>query len=201
MIFQARTLEWVAISFSRVSSQPRDWIHISCVSRIGSGFFSTGLPGKPYYLLGFSKPQNVGVAIMIFLDYILFFSTDRNLATDISPNPTIFLPTIAEMNHSKTGTYLCLLEKFFPDVIEVYWKEKDGNRALPSQKGNTMKTTDTYMKFSWLTVAENSMDKEHICVVKHERNIGGTNQEILFPSINEGMWIKVNITSRTLFFK
>ena len=91
------------------------------------------------------------------------------------------------MNHSKTGTYLCLLEKFFPDVIEVYWKEKDGNRALPSQKGNTMKTTDTYMKFSWLTVAENSMDKEHICVVKHERNIGGTNQEILFPSINEGM--------------
>ena len=91
------------------------------------------------------------------------------------------------MNHSKTGTYLCLLEKFFPDVIEVYWKEKDGNRALPSQKGNAMKTTDTYMEFSWLTVAENSMDKEHICVVKHERNIGGTNQEILFPSINEGM--------------
>ncbi|KAF4020240.1 hypothetical protein G4228_012019 [Cervus hanglu yarkandensis] len=110
---------------------------------------------------------------------------DRNLATDISPKPTIFLPSIAEINHSKTGTYLCLLEKFFPDIIEVYWKEKDGNRALPSQKGNTMKTTDTYMKFSWLTVAENSMDKEHICVVKHERNIGGTNQEILFRSINE----------------
>nr|CAI9699106.1 unnamed protein product [Rangifer tarandus platyrhynchus] len=110
---------------------------------------------------------------------------DRNLATDISPKPTIFLPSIAEINHSKTGTYLSLLEKFFPDIIEVYWKEKDGNRALPSQKGNTMKTTDTYMKFSWLTVAENSMDKEHICVVKHERNIGGINQEILFPSINE----------------
>ncbi|CAI9160580.1 unnamed protein product [Rangifer tarandus platyrhynchus] len=111
--------------------------------------------------------------------------SDRNLATDISPKPTIFLPSIAEINHSKTGTYLSLLEKFFPDIIEVYWKEKDGNRALPSQKGNTMKTTDTYMKFSWLTVAENSMDKEHICVVKHERNIGGINQEILFPSINE----------------
>ena len=28
-IFQARTLEWVAISFSRRSSQPRDWTQVS----------------------------------------------------------------------------------------------------------------------------------------------------------------------------
>ena len=34
-IFQARILEWVAISFSRGSSQPRDWTHISYVSCIG----------------------------------------------------------------------------------------------------------------------------------------------------------------------
>ena len=29
-IFQARILEWVAISFSRGSSQPRDWTRVSC---------------------------------------------------------------------------------------------------------------------------------------------------------------------------
>ena len=34
-IFQARILEWVAISFSRVSSWPRDWTPISCISCIG----------------------------------------------------------------------------------------------------------------------------------------------------------------------
>ena len=34
-ILQARILEWVAISFSRGSSQPRDWTHVSCVSCIG----------------------------------------------------------------------------------------------------------------------------------------------------------------------
>ena len=34
-IFQARILEWVAISHSRGSSWPRDWIRISCVSCIG----------------------------------------------------------------------------------------------------------------------------------------------------------------------
>ena len=32
-IFQARILEWVAISFSRRSSKPRDQTHISCVGK------------------------------------------------------------------------------------------------------------------------------------------------------------------------
>ena len=32
-IFQARILEWVAIYFSRGSSQPRDWTWVSCIGR------------------------------------------------------------------------------------------------------------------------------------------------------------------------
>ena len=32
-IFQARILEWVAISSSRGSSWPRDWTHVSCIGR------------------------------------------------------------------------------------------------------------------------------------------------------------------------
>ena len=32
-IFQTRILEWVAISSSRGSSQPRDWISVSCIGR------------------------------------------------------------------------------------------------------------------------------------------------------------------------
>ena len=38
-ILQARILEWVAISSSRGSSQPRYWTCISCVSCIAGGFF------------------------------------------------------------------------------------------------------------------------------------------------------------------
>ena len=34
-VFQAGTLEWVGISYSRCSSQPRDWICISCISCFG----------------------------------------------------------------------------------------------------------------------------------------------------------------------
>ena len=36
-IFQARILEWVAISFSRRSSQPRDWTRVSCI--VGRCFY------------------------------------------------------------------------------------------------------------------------------------------------------------------
>ena len=32
-ILQARVLEWIAISFSRGSSWPRDWIRVSCIGR------------------------------------------------------------------------------------------------------------------------------------------------------------------------
>uniref|UniRef100_A0A8C5Y9D4 Immunoglobulin C1-set domain-containing protein n=1 Tax=Microcebus murinus TaxID=30608 RepID=A0A8C5Y9D4_MICMU len=114
---------------------------------------------------------------------------DKIHDADVSPKPTIFLPSIAETNLHKAGTHLCLLENFFPDVIKVYWKEKDSDKILESQQGDTMKTNDTYMKFSWLTVPETSLDKEHLCVVKHENNKGGADQEILFPPVKKGMHI------------
>ena len=37
-IFQARILEWVVISSSRGSSQPRDWAPVSCISCIAGVF-------------------------------------------------------------------------------------------------------------------------------------------------------------------
>ena len=49
-ISRVRILEWVAISFSRGSSQPRDQTHISCTGR--QMYFTTEQPGKPNWLLG-----------------------------------------------------------------------------------------------------------------------------------------------------
>ncbi|VFV25564.1 Hypothetical predicted protein [Lynx pardinus] len=112
--------------------------------------------------------------------------TAKSPDEDTSPKPTIFLPSIAERKLHKAGTYLCLLEDFFPDVINIDWKEKNGRVILKSQQGDTMKTKDTYMKYTWLTVREDSMGKEHKCIVKHQKNKGGVDQEILFPSINTG---------------
>ena len=41
-IFQARILKWVAISFSRGSSWPRDWTQISCITGRFFTFWATG---------------------------------------------------------------------------------------------------------------------------------------------------------------
>ena len=43
-IIHARILEWVAISFSRSSSQLKDWTQVSCIAGI---FFTCKPPGKP----------------------------------------------------------------------------------------------------------------------------------------------------------
>ena len=43
-ILQASILEWVAISSSRGSSQPRDQTPVSCISCIESGFFTSEPP-------------------------------------------------------------------------------------------------------------------------------------------------------------
>ena len=44
-IFQAGILKWIAISFSRGSSRPRDR---TCVSCSAGGFFTAETPGKPH---------------------------------------------------------------------------------------------------------------------------------------------------------
>ena len=46
-ILQVRTLEWVVISFSRWSFQPRNRTHLSCGSCIAGEFFTTEPLGKP----------------------------------------------------------------------------------------------------------------------------------------------------------
>ena len=46
-IFQARTVNWVAISHSSGSSRPRDRTCLSWVSCTGSRFFTTAPPGSP----------------------------------------------------------------------------------------------------------------------------------------------------------
>ena len=46
-IFQARVLGWVAISYSRGSSWPRNRTCVSFISTLAGEFFTTVPPGKP----------------------------------------------------------------------------------------------------------------------------------------------------------
>ena len=80
-ILQARILEWVAISFSRESSQPRDWIQ---VSHIAGGFFISWATreAQEYWWVaypfssGFSWLRNrTGVSCIAGRFYFFFFTS------------------------------------------------------------------------------------------------------------------------------
>ena len=59
-IIQARILEWVAISSSRVSFQPRGQTCVSCVSCTAGRFFTTWAAGEaPYLQQTASWTQNI----------------------------------------------------------------------------------------------------------------------------------------------
>ena len=66
-IFQARILEWVAISFSRRSSQPRDWTQVSCI--VGRRFTIWAIreapknKGRAYTIT--THPKKAGVLVLI----------------------------------------------------------------------------------------------------------------------------------------
>ena len=50
-IFQVRILEWIAISYFRGSSQPRDQTGISCISSLAGGFFTVHTTLPPILVL------------------------------------------------------------------------------------------------------------------------------------------------------
>ena len=71
-IFQAKILKWIAISFSKGSSQPRDWTRVSCVSCIAGGFFPHWATGEAQMHInsscGWDSPgKNTGVGCHFLL--------------------------------------------------------------------------------------------------------------------------------------
>ena len=56
-IFQARILEWVAISSSRGSSQSRDQTHVSCLLHQEAGSLPVAQPGSPHIRLLYLSKQ------------------------------------------------------------------------------------------------------------------------------------------------
>ena len=74
-IFKARVLEWVVISFSRGSSQPRDWTWVSCM--VGRCFFHLSHQESkiiyPNYILIVRWYTSMTSEIQILL-YILFIN-------------------------------------------------------------------------------------------------------------------------------
>ncbi|NWY40095.1 IGL1 protein, partial [Sylvia atricapilla] len=77
---------------------------------------------------------------------------------------------ILQKNHENQIMYVCLIEKFYPEVIRVTWT--DGEKEVTDKvvKGDTWRPTkeDEYSIASWLTVPAEKKDKKYYCKYEHE---------------------------------
>ena len=106
--------EWVAISFSRGSSRPRDQIHVSFS---GNGFFTTELPGKP--IPQFAYPLIWWWTLGLFV-VLTFWGTTRLFSKAMAPLP---IPTSSLWGFcfSHPCQYLLLLVFIVVILVGVKW--------------------------------------------------------------------------------
>ncbi|NXA80089.1 IGK protein, partial [Thryothorus ludovicianus] len=77
---------------------------------------------------------------------------------------------ILQKKHENQIMYVCLIEKFYPDIIRVMWTDDEKEVTDNAVKGDTWQSTkeDEYSIASWLTVPAENEDKNYYCKYEHE---------------------------------
>ncbi|NXE37193.1 IGK protein, partial [Ptilorrhoa leucosticta] len=77
---------------------------------------------------------------------------------------------ILQKKHENQIMYVCLIEKFYPEVIRVTWTDDEKEVTDNVVKGDTWQSTkeDEYSVASWLTVPAENKDKKYYCKYEHE---------------------------------
>ncbi|NXM67926.1 IGK protein, partial [Serilophus lunatus] len=77
---------------------------------------------------------------------------------------------ILQKKHENQIMYVCLIEKFYPEVIRVTWADEEKEITDNVVKGDTWQLTkeDEYSIASWLTVPAENKDKKYYCKYEHE---------------------------------
>uniref|UniRef100_A0A8C8AXB9 Ig-like domain-containing protein n=1 Tax=Otus sunia TaxID=257818 RepID=A0A8C8AXB9_9STRI len=78
---------------------------------------------------------------------------------------------ILQKKHENQIMYVCLIEKFYPEVIRVTWTDGADKEVTDNiVKGDVWKPTngDKYSIGSWLTVPAENKDKNYYCKYEHE---------------------------------
>ncbi|KAM6088412.1 T-cell receptor gamma alternate reading frame protein [Chlamydotis macqueenii] len=103
-------------------------------------------------------------------DYYKVFGTGTKLIVSGKGNSPPANFEILQKKHENQIIYVCLIEKFYPEVIQVKWT--DGEKEITENvvKGDTWKPTkeDEYSIGSWLTVPAENKDKNYVCKYEHE---------------------------------
>ncbi|NXX50160.1 IGK protein, partial [Tricholaema leucomelas] len=78
---------------------------------------------------------------------------------------------ILQKKHDDQIIYVCLIEKFYPEVIQVEWTDGENTKVTDNMvNGGPWKhpKEDKYSISSWLTVPAENKDKNYYCNYKHE---------------------------------
>ncbi|KAM6410088.1 LOW QUALITY PROTEIN: immunoglobulin kappa light chain-like [Pluvialis apricaria] len=103
--------------------------------------------------------------------YYKVFGTGTKLivSDNVQSRPANF--EILQTEHKNQKMYVCLIEKFYPEVIRVTWTDETRKEVTDNiVKGDTWKPTneDKYSIGSWLTVPAEKKDKKYYCSYEHE---------------------------------
>ncbi|NXM54109.1 TRGC1 protein, partial [Illadopsis cleaveri] len=77
---------------------------------------------------------------------------------------------ILQKKHENQIMYVCLIEKFYPEIIRVTWTDDEKEITDQVVKGDTWQSTkgDEYSIATWLTVPAENEDKKYYCKYEHE---------------------------------
>ena len=127
-IFQGRILEGVPISFSRVSSGPRDWTHISFTGRDWTHIsFTIEPPGKPQKFWNTGHFRDLSVTPLCraddFSNYVVILFVHTNFWTIQAG------PSAVQGSFHKTWAFASVCT----DVISLSWRRKQHRLYLESR--------------------------------------------------------------------
>ncbi|XP_054241114.1 uncharacterized protein LOC128970119 [Indicator indicator] len=135
------------------------------------------VPGRSRCVLTISNvvPDDTATYYCAYWDpwssWVKYFGSGTKL---IVSNKQISAPANSEIlqkKHDNQITYVCLIEKFYPEVIQVKWTDGENKEVTDNVvKGDTWKLTkeDKYSISSWLTVPAENKDKNYYCKYEHE---------------------------------
>uniref|UniRef100_A0A7M4EVJ0 Ig-like domain-containing protein n=1 Tax=Crocodylus porosus TaxID=8502 RepID=A0A7M4EVJ0_CROPO len=106
-------------------------------------------------------------------DTKIFGSGTKLVVTDKQATPTAQGEMLHHVEDSKE-TYVCLVHNFFPNVIRMYWEDKEGKKisdnVVQGEVWPPREDADSYSVSSWLTVNKDS-NKEYICQYEREGSV------------------------------
>ncbi|NWR73655.1 IGK protein, partial [Centropus unirufus] len=102
--------------------------------------------------------------------YEKVFGTGTKLIVSDKGNSPPASSEILQKKYKDRIMYVCLIEKFYPEVIRVTWSDGEKEVTENVVKGDTWKPAeeDKYSVGSWLTVPAENKDKIYYCNYEHE---------------------------------